>query len=140
MALSRRTRILVRSTAVLAGIALGSVAILALYGTALVDQALSGAAKRTSTRVLSAPLELKTGDPWDAAGLRVSLVRHGVRDGTGHRPLAGEFTVDAGSVWLMVWVGTDGNSETGLYGATGALEIWRQIDGRMPPVWQGGDF
>jgi penicillin-binding protein 1B len=40
----------------------------------------------------------------------------------------------------VVWVGTDGNSETGLYGATGALEIWRQIDARMPPVWHGGDF
>lgn len=40
----------------------------------------------------------------------------------------------------VVWVGTDGNRETGLYGATGALEIWRQIDGRMPPVWRRGEF
>ncbi|HLE59943.1 MAG TPA: penicillin-binding transpeptidase domain-containing protein, partial [Thermoanaerobaculaceae bacterium] len=40
----------------------------------------------------------------------------------------------------VVWVGTDGNRETGLYGATGALAVWRQIDGRVPPVWRGGDF
>lgn len=140
MALSRRTRILVRWTAVLAGIALGSVAILVLYGTALVDQALSGAAQHTATRVLSAPLELKAGDPWDATGRRVSLLGRGVPGGPGNRARAGDFTVEGGSVWPIVWVGTDGNSKTGLYGATGALEIWRQIDARMPPVWQGGDF
>jgi penicillin-binding protein 1B len=40
----------------------------------------------------------------------------------------------------VVWVGTDGNRETGLYGATGALEIWREIDRRMPPVWRRGEF
>jgi cell division protein FtsI/penicillin-binding protein 2 len=40
----------------------------------------------------------------------------------------------------VVWVGTDGNRETGLYGATGALAVWRRIDGRVPPVWRGGDF
>ncbi|HPC83910.1 MAG TPA: transglycosylase domain-containing protein [Thermoanaerobaculaceae bacterium] len=31
-----------------------------------------------------------------------------------------------------VWVGTDGNAQTGLYGATGALEVWKDIDGRLP--------
>jgi penicillin-binding protein 1B len=40
----------------------------------------------------------------------------------------------------VVWVGTDGNHETGLYGATGALEIWRQIDARVPEVWRQGEF
>jgi membrane peptidoglycan carboxypeptidase len=40
----------------------------------------------------------------------------------------------------VVWVGTDGNSETGRYGPTGALENWRRIDARMPPVWQRGDL
>ncbi len=40
----------------------------------------------------------------------------------------------------VVWVGTDGNQETGLYGATGALEVWREIDARMPPVWWQGEF
>ena len=104
MPLSRRTRILVRWTAVLAGIALGSVAILVLYGTALVDQALSGAAQRTATRVLSAPLELKAGDQWDVAGLRASLLGRGVREGAGGRPRSGEFTVEGGSVWLGVGV------------------------------------
>lgn len=33
---------------------------------------------------------------------------------------------------MVVWVGTDGNAQTGLFGATGALEIWRAIDARLP--------
>jgi hypothetical protein len=37
-------------------------------------------------------------------------------------------------------VGTDGNHEMGLFGATGALEIWRQIDVRVPEVWRQGEF
>jgi penicillin-binding protein 1B len=40
----------------------------------------------------------------------------------------------------VVWVGTDGNRETGLYGATGALEVWRAVDARMPAVWRSGAF
>jgi penicillin-binding protein 1B len=36
----------------------------------------------------------------------------------------------------VVWVGFDDNGETGLYGATGALEVWREIDARVPPVWR----
>lgn len=32
----------------------------------------------------------------------------------------------------VVWVGTDGNAQTGLFGATGALEVWREIDARVP--------
>lgn len=32
----------------------------------------------------------------------------------------------------VVWVGTDGNAQTGLYGATGALEVWKEIDLRIP--------
>lgn len=34
----------------------------------------------------------------------------------------------------VVWVGTDGNAQTGLFGATGALEVWREIDLRIPGV------
>lgn len=37
----------------------------------------------------------------------------------------------------VVWVGFDDNRETGLYGATGALEVWREIDGRLAPPWRG---
>lgn len=33
---------------------------------------------------------------------------------------------------MAVWVGTDGNAQTGLFGATGALEVWREIDRRLP--------
>jgi penicillin-binding protein 1B len=38
----------------------------------------------------------------------------------------------------VVWVGTDGNRETGLYGATGALHVWQAIDARMPEAWRMG--
>lgn len=38
----------------------------------------------------------------------------------------------------VVWVGTDANKETGLFGATGAMEIWREIDRRLPPIWWSG--
>jgi len=41
---------------------------------------------------------------------------------------------------VAVWVGTDGNRETGLFGATGALEVWREIDARLPGVWRAGRF
>lgn len=36
----------------------------------------------------------------------------------------------------VVWVGFDDNRETGLYGATGALEVWREVDARLPPVYR----
>lgn len=32
----------------------------------------------------------------------------------------------------VVWMGSDGNAQTGLYGATGALEVWRELDLRVP--------
>jgi penicillin-binding protein 1B len=41
---------------------------------------------------------------------------------------------------VAVWVGTDGNRETGLFGATGALEVWREVDARLPGVWRAGGF
>ena len=114
MGLSRRTRIILRWGAVLAGIGLGSVAILLLYGISLVDQALSGASQRPTTRVLSAPLELRAGDPWDVAGLRASLLARGVPEAPGGRPRAGEFTVGSGSVWLGVGVAGDPEGEVAL--------------------------
>ncbi|MCU0292669.1 MAG: transglycosylase domain-containing protein [Thermoanaerobaculaceae bacterium] len=36
----------------------------------------------------------------------------------------------------VVWVGTDGNAQTGLYGATGALEVWSAIDARLPRTFR----
>jgi penicillin-binding protein 1B len=41
---------------------------------------------------------------------------------------------------VVVWVGSDGNRETGLYGATGALEVFKAIDARLPTVWKLGEF
>jgi penicillin-binding protein 1B len=41
---------------------------------------------------------------------------------------------------VAVWAGTDDNRETGLFGATGALEVWREIDARLPEVWRAGSF
>jgi penicillin-binding protein 1B len=38
----------------------------------------------------------------------------------------------------VVWVGTDGNAQTGLYGATGALEVWSAVDARLPRSLHGG--
>ncbi|MBI4917620.1 MAG: transglycosylase domain-containing protein [Acidobacteria bacterium] len=43
-------------------------------------------------------------------------------------------------VVVAVWLGTDGNRETGLFGATGALEVWREVDARLPGVWRAGRF
>ncbi|NWF99982.1 MAG: transglycosylase domain-containing protein [Thermoanaerobaculaceae bacterium] len=37
---------------------------------------------------------------------------------------------------VAVWVGFDDNRETGLFGATGALEVWREIDERIPPAYR----
>jgi penicillin-binding protein 1B len=38
----------------------------------------------------------------------------------------------------VVWVGTDGNAQTGLYGATGALEVWSAVDARLPRSFHSG--
>lgn len=36
----------------------------------------------------------------------------------------------------VVWVGFDDNRETGLYGATGALAVWQELDARLPPIYR----
>jgi penicillin-binding protein 1B len=100
MPFSRRVRVLVRWLAVLAGIGFGSLAMLLMYGTALVDRAFRGPSPGSTCRVLSAPLELRAGDPWDLAGLRASLAFRGVPEAVVGRPRSGEFAVDGGSVWL----------------------------------------
>lgn len=100
MPLSRRVRILVRWLAVLAGIGCGGLAMLLMYGTALVDRAIRGPSPGSTCRVLSAPLELRAGDPWDLVGLRAALAGRGVPEAVAGRPRSGEFAVDGGSVWL----------------------------------------
>ncbi len=40
----------------------------------------------------------------------------------------------------VVWMGTDRFRSTGLYGASGAMRVWEEIDRRMPASWSGGSF
>jgi penicillin-binding protein 1B len=104
MVLSRTVRIVIRWVAVLAGIGLGSAALLLLYGTALVDQALFGASQRSFTRVLSAPLELRAGDRWAVESLSQALLGLGIRERAAGRPMAGEFALEGGTLRLGVGV------------------------------------
>ncbi|MFZ5492496.1 MAG: penicillin-binding protein 1B [Pseudomonadota bacterium] len=39
-----------------------------------------------------------------------------------------------GNTVAAVWVGMDDNSETGLYGASGAMRVWADLIGRLPAV------
>lgn len=66
-----------------------------------------------------------------------------------HQPLAGKTGTtdrrrDSWFVGLrpqmvtVVWVGTDQNQVTGLYGATGAGLVWQEIDKRLPTAYKGG--
>ncbi|MEW6336226.1 MAG: transglycosylase domain-containing protein [Acidobacteriota bacterium] len=77
------------------------------------------------------------------------VVRRGTAAGTAGpgEPLAGKTGTTDGrrDSWFValrprlvtvVWIGTDGNRETGLFGATGALAVWREIDRRIPRVWK----
>ncbi|MEW5877148.1 MAG: transglycosylase domain-containing protein [Acidobacteriota bacterium] len=41
---------------------------------------------------------------------------------------------------VVVWVGTDRNRETGLYGASGAGVVWQEIDRRLPRVYKEGPW
>lgn len=40
----------------------------------------------------------------------------------------------------VIWLGTDGNRETGLYGATGAMTVWQAIDADLPETARSGRF
>ena len=94
----------------------------------------------------------------DAAAAVVAALREVVTRGTAAAlagTVAGDLAAKTGTTdrrrdsWFValrprvvtvVWVGTDGNRETGLYGATGALEVWRAIDARVPAVWRSGSL
>lgn len=67
------------------------------------------------------------------------------------RPLAGKtgttdnrrdswFVALRPKMLTVVWVGTDRNRETGLYGASGAGLVWQEIDRRLPAVYKGGEW
>jgi penicillin-binding protein 1B len=100
MSFSRKVRIVTRWVAVLAGIGLGSAALLLLYGSKLVDQALFGAPQGSFTRILSAPLVLRAGEGWGIQGLREALLGLGLRESTAGRPAGGEFAVEAATLRL----------------------------------------
>jgi penicillin-binding protein 1B len=67
------------------------------------------------------------------------------------RPLAGKTgtTDNRRDSWFValrpgfltvVWVGTDGNRETGLYGSSGAGVLWQEVDLRLPKAYKGGSW
>jgi penicillin-binding protein 1B len=104
MPLSRAVRIVIRWVAVLAGIGLGSAALLLVYGSALVDQALFGASQRSFTRILSAPLVLRAGDHWGVAGLSEAFLGLGIHERTAGRPASGEFAVEGATLRVAAGV------------------------------------
>jgi penicillin-binding protein 1B len=94
-------RVALRWAAVLAGIGLASLALLLVYGVALVDKAVSAGARSSSARLLSAPLLVRPGEPWDADVLRAALERRGLTATGFAAPGPGEF-VAAGDGTLTV--------------------------------------
>jgi penicillin-binding protein 1B len=98
-------RIAVRWTAVLTGIGLAGLALLLLYGIALVDNAVSASASSPSARLLSAPLTVRSGEVWDPRVLRDSLERRGLTSTRLEAPRPGEFLVVDGVSFQVAWSG-----------------------------------
>jgi penicillin-binding protein 1B len=87
-----------------------------------------------------------------ALGPLSELVQRGTAAGFAARcgaPLAGKTgtTDNRRDSWFValrprlltvVWVGTDRNRETGLYGASGAGLLWQEIDLRLPRAYKEG--
>ncbi|MGE5235564.1 MAG: transglycosylase domain-containing protein, partial [Acidobacteriota bacterium] len=96
----RRTRIALRWAAVLAGLSLASCALLAGYGVALVDRAMTERGQPRSVPLLAAPLTLRDGDPWTEADLRAALLRRGFPPAPGAEVGAGEFGAAAGEITI----------------------------------------
>ncbi len=83
---------------------------------------------------------------WAVRGVLEEVVERGTAAGFAARlggPLAGKtgttdnrrdswFVALRPKLLTVVWVGTDRNRETGLYGASGAGVIWQEIDARLP--------
>jgi hypothetical protein len=92
-------RIALRWTAVLAGIGLAGVALLLLYGIALVDSAVTASAASPSARLLSAPLTVRSGESWDPVVLRASLERQVSRRPPGRRDLESSWSSTATASW-----------------------------------------
>lgn len=90
----------------------------------------------------------------EVRGVLEQVVERGTAAGFAHRcgrPLAGKtgttdnrrdswFVALRPKMLTVVWVGTDRNRETGLYGATGAGVVWQEIDRRLPAVYKGGQW
>jgi penicillin-binding protein 1B len=106
----RAVRIALRWAAVLAGIGLASLALLLVYGVALVDNAIAVSARSPSARLLSAPLTIRSGEPWDPGVLRVSLERRGLTATRLEAPRAGEFLALGGGGFLVARGGRDGGA------------------------------
>lgn len=88
-----------RWTAVLAGITLSSVALLIVYGVAIVDRSMGGGLA-ASPRVLSAPLVIHAGEPWTLDALRAAVARRGIPESSGASARQGEFAVAGGALVL----------------------------------------
>jgi penicillin-binding protein 1B len=114
-------RLALRWAAVLAGIGLASLALLVVYGVALVDGAVSATVRSPSARLLSAPLTIRSGEPWDAGVLRVSLERRGLTPSRIETPRRGEFVlVDGGG---FVVAGSGGATVVTLRTGTGGVAV-----------------
>lgn len=106
---------------------------------------------RALNRYDRAPAPAQTGDAI-AARLVTLALQHAVtsgtgrgliRDGLGHLAPAGKTgtTNDGRDSWFagytgdhlaVIWVGNDDNKATGLYGASGAMQVWSDIFAHLP--------
>ena len=131
MNLPRSGRIALRWSAVVVGLALGSAAILLVYGVSLVDRGMAAGREWACTRILSAPLALRAGDRWSAGEMAMVLRARGVPERTGARPSAGEFSIDGERVWLGVGT-VESVDEELLARAPGGRLFLSDASGRRP--------
>jgi penicillin-binding protein 1B len=134
MALSRRARITLRWSAVLAGLTASSLALLLLYGWQLVEAALREPERSRSCRVFAAPLHLSAGDPWDPDELRESLLRRGIPLGMEESPPQGEFSANARGVWLGLGVTEGEEGAVGAFPSQFGLQLVAANGSRLPDV------
>jgi len=123
MSLPRSARIALRWGAVVLGLALGSAALLLVYGVGLVDRGMAASQSWSCTRVLSAPLVLRPGDRWSVGEVAGALRARGIPERAGARPGAGEFALDGSRLWLGAGLGDGVNEELLLQGSGGSFVI-----------------